>query len=273
MSIHCISSTSFAFCSQVCDRQHVGQRLHDPAAPVRSSSSGQTLQGLECRLQCEEGHHGRHAARPAEQGEETGRSMGCEVAEEVGDTESSIWRSSKTEDTVMKQGDRHPGVCWGLKWPQTVTHVLHLWLSCTFQTRAAQSSRDCDCRMSLWQCLNMEKRLSWVMWVRRVNHVMHVCTCLSVPAVPGQRLAERPVCRCLGAGWGRHRRGHGGLLPDAAWQHGPRAVGRRTEVEPTSSMSFSNQLLGDTVVQLLHCTTQREAGHIVFFCFVVSLSL
>lgn len=71
-------SCMFLFPSQVCDSQRVGKRRHDPAAaPVGSNSSNEALQSHKRRPQCEEGHHGRHAARPDEQGEESGKSRGC----------------------------------------------------------------------------------------------------------------------------------------------------------------------------------------------------
>lgn len=57
---------------QARDGQRVGQRVHDPAASLGSSSSAQTLQGHECRPQCEEGHYGSYARRPDGQGEDRG---------------------------------------------------------------------------------------------------------------------------------------------------------------------------------------------------------
>lgn len=60
------------FFPQVRDSQRLSQRLHDAAAPVGSRSSAEALQGHKRRPQREEGHHGRGAGRPDEQGEEGG---------------------------------------------------------------------------------------------------------------------------------------------------------------------------------------------------------
>lgn len=130
---------------QVCDSQRVSQCFHDPAAPLRSSSSAQTLQGRKRWPQCEKGHHGRCVTRPDEQGEGRGRSRGGwmswgEIVRVEGKiiSDSNSWMNGK----IQQLGDerwRHTGVYRTLKTPHTtglwlvycctVTDTLYKWLS------------------------------------------------------------------------------------------------------------------------------------------------